>query len=591
MAIIIERTITINNDKATLDKPIYFYVGDGNITCLFTIKEIGKTARFGKVNDSNIIQENDSIDYGEARIYKPNKDHAETTRAEIIGDSLKIEFNFDNIDEYSEAGVHKLQIHLYDNATGDRNRLTIPPIDINVLMPIGVESTLVDGALVDHSILEAQAEDLPTFDKEGNYNKTDWQTGDIITKNKLNKIEDALYEINAADDNFVTEEDLDTKLAGKANVAHNHTGYATTTQLNAKANTNHTHTGYATTTHTHSDYATKTELANKADINHTHSEYPIGGDYATKDELAGKADINHTHSEYAAINHNHNEYLTEVPTTYATKTYVRDYVNDSGFITSIPSSYITETELENELAAKGYASEDYVIRKIGEAQLGGGESGDPSELLKDYATIAQLNTKSDKGHTHDERYLTQSSLDNYATKQYVDNAIEGIGGGGGNANIDDNSISLNTVYSSSKVNDLVTQLSNTDTQLNTNISSMSLRLTSAEVEILALKAAPPCITEEEVDEKIAAAQLGGDVDLSDYATKDYVDTAIDNAQLGGDGNSADLSEYAKKTDNVSTFTNDARYISSTGTEIITRIEIVTELPETEEEGVLYIVKG
>jgi hypothetical protein len=103
--------------------------------------------------------------------------------------------------------------------------------------------------------------------------------------------------------------------------------------------------------------------------------------------------------------------------------------------------------------------------------------------------------------------LTQSSLDNYATKKYVDDAIEGIGNGGGNANIDDNSISLNTVYSSSKVNDLVTQLSNTDTQLNTNISSMGLRLTSAEVEILALKTAPPCITEEEVDEKIAAIEL------------------------------------------------------------------------------------
>ena len=118
-----------------------------------------------------------------------------------------------------------------------------------------------------------------------------------------------------------------------------------------------------------------------------------------------------------------------MPATYATKTYVRDYVNDSGFITSIPSSYITETELENELAAKGYASEDYVIRKIGEAQLGGGEPGDPSELLKNYATIAQLNTKADSNHSHSQ-YLTQSALDDYATKKYVDDAIEGIENGG-----------------------------------------------------------------------------------------------------------------------------------------------------------------
>ena len=559
MAIIIERTITINNDKATLDKPIYFYVGDGNITCLFTIKEIGKTARFGKVNDSNIIQENDSLDYGEARIYKPNKDHAETTRAEIIGDNLKIEFNFDNIDEYSEAGVHKLQIHLYDNATGDRNRLTIPPIDINVLMPIGVESTLVDGALVDHSILEAQAEEVPTFDEEGNYNKTDWQTGDIITKNKLNKIEDALYEINAADSNFVTEEVLDTKLAGKANVAHNHTGYATTTQLNAKANTNHTHSDYATTTHTHSDYATKTELAGKADINHTHSEYPIGGDYATKDELAGKADINHTHSEYASNNHSHSEYasnnhshseyaidghihsnyanINHTHSNYVTKselptvpTKVSQLTNDANYISNIPSYYITDTDLaeynyvtETELSGR-YATKDYVIEYVRNNSGGGGETPDP---------------------------------------------------GTGSTSIDDESISKYTVYSSSKVHDLVTQLSAVDTQLNDDLVDMDTRLTYVETEIAAIK---------------DNSQDPSEGDDPDYITPQELDEAL--------ANKADVvhthEEYAVKSEmptvptNVSAFTNDAKYMTSN---TITRIEVVDELPETEVEGVLYIVKG
>jgi hypothetical protein len=557
VAIIIERTITINNDKATLDKPIYFYVGDGNITCLFTIKEIGKTARFGKVNDSNIIQENDSIDYGEARIYKPNKDHAETTRAEIIGDNLKIEFNFDNIDEYSEAGVHKLQIHLYDNATGDRNRLTIPPIDINVLMPIGVESTLVDGALVDHSILEAQAEDLPTFDEEGNYNKTDWQTGDIITKNKLNKIEDALYEINAADDNFVTEEVLDTKLAGKANVAHNHTGYATTTQLNAKANTNHTHTGYATTTHTHSDYATKTELANKADINHTHSEYPIGGDYATKDELAGKADINHTHSEYASNNHSHSEYasnnhshsgyaidghihsnyanINHTHSNYVTKselptmpTKVSQLTNDANYISNIPSYYITDTDLaeynyvtETELSGK-YATKDYVIEYVRNNSGGGGETPDP---------------------------------------------------GTSSTSIDDESISKYTVYSSSKVHDLVTQLSAVDTQFNDDLVDMDTRLIYVETEIAAIK---------------DNSQDPSEGDDPDYITPQELDEAL--------ANKADAihthEEYAVKSEmptvptNVSAFTNDAKYMTSN---TITRIEVVDVLPEYEDPTVLYIV--
>ena len=540
MAIIIERTITINNDKATLDKPIYFYVGDGTITCLFTIKEIGKTARFGKVNnDTNIIQENDSLDYGEARIYKPNKDHADTARAQIIGDKLKIDFEFDNIDEDSEAGVHKLQIHLYDSATGDRNRLTIPPIDINVLMPIGIESSLIDEAIVGYSLLDAQAEDVPAFDEEGNYNKTVWQKGDIITQDKLNKIEDALYEINAADSNFITEDALDTALAGKANVAHNHTGYATTTQLNAKANTNHTHTGYATTTHTHSDYATKTELANKADINHTHSGYPIGGDYATKDELAGKADINHTHSgyaidghihsNYADINHTHSYYVTksELPTV---PTKVSQLTNDANYISNIPSYYITDTDLleynyvtEAELSGR-YATKDYVIEYVRNNSGGGGETPDP---------------------------------------------------GTGSTSIDDESISKYTVYSSSKVHDLVTQLSAVDTQLNDDLVDMDTRLIYVETEIAAIK---------------DNSQDPSEGDDPDYITPRELDEAL--------ANKADVvhthEEYAVKSEmptvptNVSAFTNDAKYMTSN---TITRIEVVDELPETEVEGVLYIVKG
>ena len=42
--------------------------------------------------------------------------------------------------------------------------------------------------------------------------------------------------------------------------------------------------------------------------------------------------------------------------------------------------------------------------------------------------------------------------------------------------------------------------------------------------------------------------------------------------------------------NVSALENDKDYIVSSGIEKITRIEIVPMLPETEEEGVLYIVK-
>ena len=95
----------------------------------------------------------------------------------------------------------------------------------------------------------------------------------------------------------------------------------------------------------------------------------------------------------------------------------------------------------------------------------------------------------------------------------------------------------------------------------------------------------------------------------DVATKEYVDEAILSAQLGGTGGSVDLSAYAKKTDiptKTSSLVNDSGFINEIPTEYVTeeelnkkgyltsntvlRIEVVSELPEVEENGVLYIVK-
>ena len=75
------------------------------------------------------------------------------------------------------------------------------------------------------------------------------------------------------------------------------------------------------------------------------------------------------------------KYLTEVPTK------VSELENDKGYLTSIPSEYVTETELEN----KDYATETFVINKITEAQLDGGEVN-----LDGLATKDDLNTKVDK---------------------------------------------------------------------------------------------------------------------------------------------------------------------------------------------------
>jgi hypothetical protein len=61
------------------------------------------------------------------------------------------------------------------------------------------ETNVVDQGIVDYArIFKDQSnEELPTFDWAGAYNKTEWVHHDVITENKMNKIEDALYSINA----------------------------------------------------------------------------------------------------------------------------------------------------------------------------------------------------------------------------------------------------------------------------------------------------------------------------------------------------------------------------------------------------------
>ena len=536
MAIIIERTITIKDDKATLDSPLYLYIGDGDITCLFAIKEIKKAATFGSINTTNLITENAS--YGEVRIYKPDKYLVFTARAEIIDDKLQAVFSYENIDELKEAGVHQLQIHLYDNDSDEKNRYTIPPIEINVLYPVGTETSLIDSAVVGYSLLDMIDEEEPTFDEEGNYNKTTWETGDIITKNKLNKLEDALYQMNnASNEGFITNESLDAALANKADKVHNHT----TNNISGLARV--ATTGSYNDLSNKPSFATAAQLDSKADVNHTHSEYltSLPSDYVKKSDIPTKTSqltndsgfiTNATIPTTTSQLINNSGFITaaDIPTI---PTKVSQLQNDLGYMNGVPSEFITESEL----LAKGYATTGYVTSAINNAQLSGG-GGDGSSIdlsvyatkseLANYATILELPTKvsqltNDAGYITSipSAYVTESELSakGYATTTYVNEVVSNINTGGS----------------------------------------------------------------------------GGSTDLSGYVTTTEMNNALaSKSNIGHTHN-----EYALKTDipsltevptNVSAFTNDAGYITSNS---ITGIEIVTELPPESEQkqGVLYIVKG
>lgn len=94
---------------------------------------------------------------------------------------------------------------------------------------------------------------MSSFDSNGNYNKTNWKTGDKITADKLNKIEESLEIINNNDIERHKEADgrLD-KLEQNEKVIEE--------ELNNKATKEHTHDEYLTEHQDISNLATKDEL-------------------------------------------------------------------------------------------------------------------------------------------------------------------------------------------------------------------------------------------------------------------------------------------------------------------------------------------
>ena len=140
---------------------------------------------------------------------------------------------------------------------------------------------------------------------------------------------------------------------------------------------------------------------------------PIGGvdlsDYVTKSELQAKLDALHINIDLSAYatKEELNTAINSIDlSAYAKKTDIPDV---SRYLTSIPEEYVTETELN----AKGYLTQH--------------------QDLSAYALKTEI--------------PTVPSLDGYATKEYVDNAIANVPSGG---NVD-----LSNYYTKAETNALI----------------------------------------------------------------------------------------------------------------------------------------
>lgn len=198
MAVVKDITITVNNNTASLDKPIFLFLGDGVIT--FLIKVLETQYKIGTFPTSaNIIEESNMI-YANVCILKPDKTYVSSKTYEIMNDKIRFEMSKDLLNELTEKGEHLLQVHLYDSDAIDANRYTIPPVPITVNQPICYPHTITDVqayadfAGVDISEITSRAIVINNYDQNGEYNKTVWEYGQLITKELLNKMEEVIYD-------------------------------------------------------------------------------------------------------------------------------------------------------------------------------------------------------------------------------------------------------------------------------------------------------------------------------------------------------------------------------------------------------------
>lgn len=192
-----DRTITVRKGESKINEPIIVYRGDYELEIRFTISN----SKFKFKNGTNLI-ESEKASHGQLVILTPYGGNIFSDIVKCNEGTVSFLLTKEMLDQIEELGLYSFQIRLFDYYR--ESRITIPPIEygIEIREPITSEDhdNTVNNAIVGYSIAKVvnpKEENVgPTFDDNGQYNKTDWETGDRISEGKLNKMEDALYKIN-----------------------------------------------------------------------------------------------------------------------------------------------------------------------------------------------------------------------------------------------------------------------------------------------------------------------------------------------------------------------------------------------------------
>lgn len=174
----------VEDHQCICDKTIVLYRGDKNVELRFAIKG----NRFTVLESTR----------AQLMIRRPSATSVFSDIVPIENDTVVFVITAEMIDELRELGDYSFQVRLYDESMNAR--ATLPPCEgaLIVKAPLVVENeSLVNLALVNKSIItEGNPVEVEIFTDDGRYIVTEWLNGDIITDVRLNKLEQAIYELS-----------------------------------------------------------------------------------------------------------------------------------------------------------------------------------------------------------------------------------------------------------------------------------------------------------------------------------------------------------------------------------------------------------
>ena len=175
--------VTVKETESVCDYPILLYRGDKNVQIRFILH-----------GNKFVVQQNT---YAQLIINRPTAPSLFTDPYLIEGNTVTMTITEDMIDEITEIGSYQFQIRLFDDNLNAQ--VTLPPCYSGLIIerPIAVEGeSLINRARINDAIVFASNEYEDIFDEDNLYIRTNWRDGDLISDSKMNKIEEAIYELS-----------------------------------------------------------------------------------------------------------------------------------------------------------------------------------------------------------------------------------------------------------------------------------------------------------------------------------------------------------------------------------------------------------